>query len=66
MMPLTTPRMALVLGVLAAGLAAQTPTYLAPDDPNPSTGNQGTVKTFYIGPFNVPAARMVQGHLIPG
>jgi len=52
--------------MLATGLVAQTPTYLDPDDPNPSRGNQGIVKTLYMGPFSVPAARVVNGQLIPG
>lgn len=66
MKPLSELRAALVLSLLTGVLAAQTPTYLDAGNPNPSAGNEGTVKTFHIGPFSLPAARIVQGKLIPG
>lgn len=50
----------------ATGLVAQTPTYLNAGDPNPSSGNEGIVKTLYMGPFTIPAGRNVQGQVIPG
>ena len=40
---------------LCGGLVGQTPTYLNPNDSDPSASNQGTVKIFHLGPFTIPA-----------
>jgi hypothetical protein len=56
---------ALSITVLLAAAAAAQSTSIA-NDPRPDVGVEGSIKVFHVGPYTIPAGRVISGRVIPG
>ena len=55
---------ATLAGLLVTALGAQST--FDPSNPAPTAGTEGEIKIFHLGPYTIPAGRVVGGRTLPG
>lgn len=56
---------AIATALFAVKAGAQTSAF-DPANPDPSLGTEGSVRIFHLGPYTIPAGRVVSGRTLPG